>query len=121
MNKALQHLTSIKAEYTDFEIHGEKYKAKSLTGDEYKRYQQEIVTFDGDKREFHAEEVIQALIFEALCDDEGNRVFGRTDRALVGTLPNTLLTEIFPFVAAANGVGVTKDKTAKNLKAIQKD
>lgn len=125
-NIALQHLMSIKAKFTDFEIQGVKYKAKELTGEEFKEYQADIIELSMDskgkpQRKFKTENVVEALVFTALYDENEKRVFKKADKALVGKLPQAILNEIFPHVAAVNGIGSTEEETEKNLKAIQKD
>lgn len=125
-NTALQHLMDIKTKFTEFEIRGMKYKAKQLTGEEFKEYQKDIIEFSVDTkgnqvRKFKSENVIVAIIFTALFDVDESRVFKKGDKSLINTLPQELLNEIFPHVAAANGIGTTEDEKVKNLKAIQKD
>lgn len=113
-NQALQHLMSLKPEYVHFEVKGVKYQAKQLSEAEFKKYQAEIVEFKEGERVFHSEELVGALIFACLCDEEGNKVFTEKDRALVDQIPRVVLNEIFVHAAAINGVGQGKEEIAKN-------
>lgn len=113
----LQHLMELKATFIDFEVEGVNYKAKELTCDEFKLYQKDIVEMKGDKRIYHTENTQEGLIFHALYDDKGNKVFEKKDRILIGQLPQRIIKIIWDNVTEANGMNDTEDKTEKNLKA----
>jgi len=108
---SLQHLLEIKPTFLEFEIEGVKYKAKELTGEEFKAYQKEIISYGANgAREYKAENVMSALVFAALYDENEQKVFSPKDRKLVEKLPQRILTEIFEYVSKANGMGDDEDK-----------
>lgn len=126
MSNALQQLMNIKPRFKEFEVEIEegtvvKYKAKGLNGEEFEAYQKELIEFNNGERKFNSEKTIPALVFNTLHDMEGNRVFGKLDRALVDKLPYGILKEMFVPAAEMNGMATTEEEKVKNLEATQKD
>lgn len=106
----LQHLMEMKEEYLDFEIDGILYKAKELNGKEYMVYQSELFEMKGDKKVYHLENVQDALIYASLCDAEGIKVFKKSDKVLIGKLPQHVIKIIWEAVTEVNGMNEDIEK-----------
>lgn len=102
---------------------GGSVNIRTMTGSDRDAFEQTLVKVDGNgNRKTDLTNMRAKLVAMTVVDDNGNRLFGEDDIAVLGRKSATALAKVFEAAQALNGMGDAAEDTAvKNSNAGQSE